>query len=728
MKHSKIWIASTLALLVSFTVTGQNLVRNGDFEDFYQATRTQIANNCYWGVKSGQTPFNTPIQNYSLTLQHTQYWTEYYYQSAAAMPLYFDARDIRPGAYEFDLANQISCTGVAGSDYFTPFNTPGESGIGQPGTYMLQDGNLIDNATTGYVKMTAENPQPFSMASYITDHDFIEGQFIKPLDLFQKYRVSFKYSIPCDEDPSGPEDNKIIFSLFDQELKDLMGSGYGNGYIFNLNNNSPIDNENFHLSTGSNSSLEQGNSRLKVLEYEIPQGVAPCSWQTVTAEFTIADLMNDAANNTFDTNPLFTNWNNAPTPLGFMNNAHMLDADYYAQHGNGWYYSSPIYLTQFISGAIQGSAKVLSDFKRIFGITVRGLQNVYIDDVKVEEAGCNLNANFTVEQSCFTDEEGNRFVRFDLNAQGTTSNPYMFSVRKLPGSNWTQLPSATVALGPTSSYTVPYVAGEQYQFSMGTWQLGSDTCGWTPTFQTITVDPDGNFFPVAPTFQVNGLQNSIFPSSYFAIHADPTTTADRSEWAYKIHYTNGSASNWLGVNTNGNPTGDGNLEFIIWFDCLDTFWPFLEPDAAHSNVAYVQVRRTTFGTCDNEGMVEIQNYTNCQVEGREEPKNKLSDEGLARVKRTFDLDASTVRAGELSLLAQGLVVYPNPGQDVVKVAFGGPGTYSLVVTDLQGKTVVQRYQTRDQEVSLDVSNLTPGIYLLEVSDGTDRVTRKLMKE
>lgn len=727
-------LAGGIALFIIGTTSfAQNMVADGDFENFTPAKQTQLSNWCYWIPVANPTPTSIPQHNYSNSVDDLTNWTTYRAGGTQGLDLYLDARNHKTGTYNYNFTNHTSCNGAG---YFKAYETPGMSGTGQQsGPAMLQDGNLVTNNTSGYPHMEAHTSQPQTMASSNTRNDFMEGRFIQSLELFKKYKLTFKYSVPCDEDASDSGDNKIIFNLFDNELKNRLGNNYAQSYLHKSHTSGPlmnIDGNSFHWDSDNNGNISPGNHRLKVLEYSIPAGTQPCQWQTVTTEFCIADLMNDPNNNYLSTNPLYTSWNNHATSIGYLNNAHMFDVDYHASFGSTWIYSQNTYLDYFIKEVLaEGTMQALYDFKKIFGFTVRGNQDVYIDDVRVDSVGCNLNANFTVEQTCSTDENGNRFVKFSLTPNGPTSNPYMFFIRNVTnGGSFTQIASTGIILGGVHTITVPYVQGETFEFKAGTWAPAGSGCGWKQTVQTHTVDPNGNWFPAAPTFKLWGLQNGFLPSSYFSIVADPLTTAHSSKWDYQIVYSNGTVSSWLPVSTLANPTGNGNNQFVIWFDCLDAFHVIVNPDPVHSNVGYVKVRRTTYGSCDQVGRVEIRNYTNCQIEGKKQRRNRseISKEKLDQLKKQLKLDENTVPA---SMETEGLgtmEVFPNPGKDIFNVQFETEGERTIYLTDLKGHVVREQFQTNQMKLEMDLSELNSGIYLLFVKEAGGTSTKKIVKQ
>lgn len=73
-------------------------------------------------------------------------------------------------------------------------------------------------------------------------------------------------------------------------------------------------------------------------------------------------------------------------------------------------------------------------------------------------------------------------------------------------------------------------------------------------------------------------------------------------------------------------------------------------------------------------------------------------------------------------------VYPNPASDLVTVTLGKGwnGNVNVEVLDLNGKTVSSYNQATDNVITVDVSNLNAGIYLVRVSNNTAQNVSKLI--
>lgn len=79
---------------------------------------------------------------------------------------------------------------------------------------------------------------------------------------------------------------------------------------------------------------------------------------------------------------------------------------------------------------------------------------------------------------------------------------------------------------------------------------------------------------------------------------------------------------------------------------------------------------------------------------------------------------------ESNAVSSNLVVYPNPVKDILTIEVAGTDTYAVTVTNLLGKTVIAE---RDKS-TLNVSNLTPGVYFLTIDVKGQKTTKKIVVE
>jgi hypothetical protein len=77
---------------------------------------------------------------------------------------------------------------------------------------------------------------------------------------------------------------------------------------------------------------------------------------------------------------------------------------------------------------------------------------------------------------------------------------------------------------------------------------------------------------------------------------------------------------------------------------------------------------------------------------------------------------------------------PNPANDIVKVSYkaGSSLTYQLIISDINGKSIIARSGITsfgENVLTIDISKLAKGIYILRLSDGSNNVkVQKLIKE
>lgn len=90
-------------------------------------------------------------------------------------------------------------------------------------------------------------------------------------------------------------------------------------------------------------------------------------------------------------------------------------------------------------------------------------------------------------------------------------------------------------------------------------------------------------------------------------------------------------------------------------------------------------------------------------------------------------------AVEDEALKQATTVYPNPGYQSFRIAIenNSRSTIQVQLIDLLGRRLQQFQFTKNQQVwqqDIDLSNLTPGTYLLKISDGNRQTTKRIIKQ
>lgn len=77
----------------------------------------------------------------------------------------------------------------------------------------------------------------------------------------------------------------------------------------------------------------------------------------------------------------------------------------------------------------------------------------------------------------------------------------------------------------------------------------------------------------------------------------------------------------------------------------------------------------------------------------------------------------------------GLTTYPNPITTTVNLAIPKQDFYTLRLTDLMGKTILQKLVTPDTKIeSIDMANYNPGIYFISLSSERNQYRVKMLKQ
>ena len=91
--------------------------------------------------------------------------------------------------------------------------------------------------------------------------------------------------------------------------------------------------------------------------------------------------------------------------------------------------------------------------------------------------------------------------------------------------------------------------------------------------------------------------------------------------------------------------------------------------------------------------------------------------------KTFPLSVNNVNGD-----AKGIAVYPNPVKNMLTIKLNGKADEAKVaIADMTGKVVVVA-ALQQQETNVDLSKLTPGIYLVKYTSGAYHETIKIVKE
>jgi len=73
-----------------------------------------------------------------------------------------------------------------------------------------------------------------------------------------------------------------------------------------------------------------------------------------------------------------------------------------------------------------------------------------------------------------------------------------------------------------------------------------------------------------------------------------------------------------------------------------------------------------------------------------------------------------------------LVIYPNPATNEIIISTGKP-IDEIKIIGLTGKVLYQSARQKENQIKIAVSNLMPGVYLIQLIQGSERVTQKFIK-
>ena len=77
-------------------------------------------------------------------------------------------------------------------------------------------------------------------------------------------------------------------------------------------------------------------------------------------------------------------------------------------------------------------------------------------------------------------------------------------------------------------------------------------------------------------------------------------------------------------------------------------------------------------------------------------------------------------------MASSITAYPNPVVDELVISGLRSGSWTLTMRDVLGAVVISEQGNAEGPWTVDVSGLTSGAYLLEVSNGTDRSAQRII--
>ncbi|MDW5290826.1 T9SS type A sorting domain-containing protein [Formosa sp. PL04] len=88
---------------------------------------------------------------------------------------------------------------------------------------------------------------------------------------------------------------------------------------------------------------------------------------------------------------------------------------------------------------------------------------------------------------------------------------------------------------------------------------------------------------------------------------------------------------------------------------------------------------------------------------------------------------NTTLSVETQNITNRLLVYPNPGSDLITIDFKSSNTAKIQIIDYLGKTVISD-EIQNGKKAIDLSHLSSGLYFIKVSDEQETFIRKIIKK
>jgi hypothetical protein len=79
-----------------------------------------------------------------------------------------------------------------------------------------------------------------------------------------------------------------------------------------------------------------------------------------------------------------------------------------------------------------------------------------------------------------------------------------------------------------------------------------------------------------------------------------------------------------------------------------------------------------------------------------------------------------------SSIDKGMFIYPNPANEELKVQLNGSSRFSYIISDAHGRHV--KGGESNNNASLNIKDLQPGLYILQIQDGERRMSKSFIKE
>lgn len=211
------------------------------------------------------------------------------------------------------------------------------------------------------------------------------------------------------------------------------------------------------------------------------------------------------------------------------------------------------------------------------------------------------------------------------------------------------------------------------------------------------------------------------------------TASDAATHKYVFSYV----SPYLNLKTTSNPklrfnwaysplTNNGATDSICIFiaeGCDDNFIPlYVFYGAGFSSTTNPRAQFIPDANEWNTIEINLSNFAN-------NPGARIKFVAYSKGINTFYLDNITIAPSSLDLLVN---VFPNPTTDIlnIEMTFNGKKTIDYIIYNVLGQLV---FKASDQDVysyarQLNLAFLASGVYLVQVSDGNQKIIRKIVKQ
>lgn len=191
----------------------------------------------------------------------------------------------------------------------------------------------------------------------------------------------------------------------------------------------------------------------------------------------------------------------------------------------------------------------------------------------------------------------------------------------------------------------------------------------------------------------------------------------------------------LEINADIQITGEGlySVDVTNSFGCQSTSSYIYECIAANTTIDVVDHTLSVINSTDYsyqwyfEGIL-MPSETSAQLEFTNEGNYSIiiTDEFGCESEASYLVDFTALKENERTSIS----IYPNPTKELINIKLQDQNTKiaTLVIKDLSGKTVFENININSDKSSINISNLSDGIYFIEVTTDSDKkLTKKLVK-